>query len=109
MIKVLIDSVHQIHTLSLCHVRIFSTRFSKIAEGRKIKGVIRHYLFYVCICTLHCSMKLHMLYEGKAEVIPMHTIKADIGIKGIAPHTFLTLALDGDLWLALCTRAVLRI
>lgn len=61
------------------------------------------------IHTLHCSLKLHLLYEGKGEVIPMHTMKADTGIKGIAPHTFLTLALDGDLWLALCARAVLRI
>jgi hypothetical protein len=50
-----------------------------------------------------------MLYESKGEVIPMHTMKADTGIEGIAPHTFLTSALDGDLWLALCARTVLRI
>jgi len=50
-----------------------------------------------------------MLYESKGEVILMHTMKADTGIKGIAPHTFLTLALDADLWLALWPRAVLRI
>jgi len=106
----LIDSGHQIPTLSLCHVRIFSTRLFKIAEGMKIKGVIRHYLFYVFISSLYCSMKLHILYEGKGEVIPVHTMKADTGIDGTAPHTFLTLALDGgDLLLALCARAVLRI
>jgi len=50
-----------------------------------------------------------MLYEGKGEIIPVHTMKADTGIEGIAPQTFLTLALDGDLLLALCARGVLRI
>jgi hypothetical protein len=37
------------------------------------------------------SMKLHMLYEGKVQVTPKYTMKADTGNKDIAPHTFFNL------------------